>query len=83
MNITNRFLESLTEFKNSTAPASNEIAMLDKSQATTVLNIVEQATANAWSQPQLKQQLSEAIALFDDRTMSKTIAGHILKEISE
>lgn len=81
MNITDRFLETLAEFKNSAA--LDEIAIIDKSQATTVLDIIDQATANAWSQTQLKQQLTESISLFDNRTMSKTVAGHILKEISE
>jgi hypothetical protein len=80
MNITDRFLETLNEFK--IASGSDEIALLDKSQATAVLNLIDQTTAGALTQEQLKQQLTAEIESFDSRTMSKTIAGHILKEIS-
>jgi 5S rRNA maturation endonuclease (ribonuclease M5) len=80
MNISERFLETLNSFKNST-PGEDEIALLDKNQSTSVVVLIDNAKSGNITEEQLKSQLQTLINSFDDRTMSKTVSQHVLKDL--
>jgi hypothetical protein len=80
MNISERFLETLNSFKNST-PGEDEIGLLDKNQSTSVVGLIDNAKAGNITEEQLKSQLQTLIDSFDDRTMSKTVSQHVLKDL--
>jgi hypothetical protein len=82
MTIEPRFLATLEEMKNAVIvddPNSlvDDRQRLDKEQAIVILNLVESFNRNELDARALKMAIGDAMATWDNATMSKTIANHI------
>ena len=79
MQITQRFLDTLNDFKN--YQGEDPLSLKDKDQSTRTLTVVDQFTSGSISQVECKKQLEELYETYDDISMSKTVTGHIIGEL--